>query len=128
MAFCNVVLLGLNAQTSLSLSPNQIQSYVAEVYGETFVSNNPTLVSAFGKLLNDRIEIRQEGQNADEKYPLLSSLGVNNKINPNLTAFSGGFQLSTFNPLRYNFDFFSNQTQIIRVDNTDYLMIVQPQN
>lgn len=114
-------------QNTLNLTPVQIEGYISEVYGESFVTNNPTLVESFSTLLNHRIEFKQEAQNSEEKYPLLSSYGVLNKNNPMIPAFTGGFDVSTFNPLRYKFDFFSHSTQIIRIDGSDLLMIVHPQ-
>lgn len=112
----------------LNLTPNQIESYVVEIYGESFPTQNPTLVQAFKILLNDRIEFRFETQTPNEKYPVLSSLGINNKNNLSIPQFTTeAFDFSTFNPLRYGFDFFSNRTQIIRVDGTDWLMVINPQ-
>lgn len=111
----------------MNLTNSQIEGYVTEVYGDNFAASNPTLVTAFGTLLTTRIVFRAEAETSDEKYPRLSTLGLNNKTNPLIPAFSGGFDLNTFNPLRYQFDFFSDKTQIIRIDGTDLLMFVEPQ-
>lgn len=127
IAFLCIITFRSNGQVTLNLSTAQIEAYVGEIYGESFVNSNPTLVVSLGKLLNNRIEFRQEGQNENEKYPLLSAYALNNKNNATISGFTGLFNISTFNPLRYGFDFFSDKTQIIRIDGSDLLMIVHPQ-
>lgn len=112
----------------LNLSDEQVNTYLSEIYGADFASENPTLVDSFRKLLNNRIEFSQQVQKENEKYPLLSSFPLMNKNNPAITGFSPeSFNLNSFNPLKYRFGFFEPNTLIIRIDGTDYLMIVKPQ-
>jgi hypothetical protein len=50
-----------------------------------------------------------------------------NKINSGLHgADFEDFDLQSFNPLAYGFEFFSDKTQVMRIDNTNYIMIVNP--
>lgn len=119
----------LSAQNQkLNLSDEQIYTYLNEIYGAGYASEHPTIVDSFRKLLNNRIEFSQRIQSENEKYPVLSSFPLMNKINPTVSPFSPeSFDLNSFNPLKYAFGFFERNTLIIRIDGTDYLMIVKPQ-
>lgn len=109
------------------LVTEDIINRIAFVYGNEFVTNNPTLVTAYGEMMVNRIEYRSAPQDANEKYPLLSSYPVYNKVNASIQgADFGNFDIQQFNPLMYNLEFFANLTQIIRIDGTDYLMIIHP--
>lgn len=109
------------------LNQEEIAVRVAYVHGNDFVSNNPTLVTALGKLMTDRIEYRVTPPDESEKYPLLSSMPLLSKVNPAIHgADFQNFDLNTFNPLVYNLEFFSDKPQIFRIDNTSYIMIVKP--
>lgn len=113
--------------TTQQLTPEEISNRVAYVHGNDFVTNNPTLVTAFGKLMTDRIEFRAVEQAESGKYPFLSSFPLMAKVNPTIQgADFANFNVNTFNPLVYNLDFFSNQTQVFRVDNTSYIMVIHP--
>ena len=119
---------GSNGQTvAQQLNAEEISNRVAYVHGNDFVLNNPTLVTAFGKVMTDRIEYRVAVQNDNEKYPLLSSMDLFSKANPTIQgADFENFDVNTFNPLVYNLDFFSDRTLVYRIDNTSYIMIVKP--
>jgi hypothetical protein len=110
------------------LTPEQIASRVAYVYGNDFVSSYPALVTAYGKLMNNRIEYQVSVQDQNEKYPLLSSFSLITKNNPAVAAVNPAtFSVETFNPLTYDFGFFRDKTLVVRIDGTNYLMIVKPQ-
>lgn len=111
------------------LVTEDIINRIAYVYGSEFVTANPTLVTAYGEMLATRIEYRSVPQDTHEKYPLLSSYPVYNKVNPSIQGVDfANFHVEQFNPLMYNLEFFSDQSQIIRIDDTNYLMIIHPVN
>jgi hypothetical protein len=110
------------------LTPEQIASRVAYVYGNDFVLSYPALVTAYGKLMTNRIEYQISDQDENEKYPLLSSFSLITKNNPGVSPVDPAtFSVETFNPLTYDFGFFSDKTLVVRIDGTNYLMIVKPQ-
>lgn len=112
----------------LNLSEQQLQTYISEVFGESFVENQPDLVQLYSVLLNNRIQFKQEQQSSDEKYPLLSSFSLINKNNPAISPVNPAtFSLENFNPLTYDFGFFLNRELIVRIDGTDFLMLVSRQ-
>lgn len=124
-AFTRVAAQQLNDQPVIS--QENIQK-VAEVYGTSFVEQNPTLVAFFDRLFENRIAYQVVPQTANEKYPLISSFGINNKVNANIAPINPEtFNPETFNPLTYAVGYTNKHVLIIRIDGTDYLMIVQPQ-
>lgn len=124
MQFCQLS----NGQTiTQQLTPEQIASRVAYVHGSNYVTSNPTLVSAWGKVMTDRIEYQFVAPDDNEKYPLLSSMALMTKANPAVQgADFANFDVNTFNPLTYNLDFFSDRTFVYRIDGTNYIMVVKP--
>jgi hypothetical protein len=78
--------------------------------------------------LTERISFEQVVLSAEEKYPVLSSFGLNNKVNSSISPIqSETFSPETFNPLNYLVGYSNKQPLVIRIDGTDFLMIVQPQ-
>ncbi|MND97293.1 hypothetical protein D3C87_31460 [compost metagenome] len=111
------------------LNPEEIANRVSQVFGNDFVLNNPTLVTTFGEVMTQRIEYRMVEQNPDEKYVLLSSFLLNTKVNQALQGVNPeNFNVNAFNPLAYLIEFFSDKAQMIRIDNTDYVMVIHPRN
>lgn len=115
----------LNAQ-------QQIDARIQEVYGsktQEMVANNPELLNFLNNLLNNRIKIQEEENiKIDSKYPKLSQVQLLNKYNPSLTR-DDVFNPKTFNPLKYNFEISSNSlTKVYHVDNTNYLIVIEPQS
>jgi len=109
------------------LTAEEIANRVAYVHGNDFVLNNPTLVTALGKVMTDRIEYRAVEQDQTEKFPMLSTMPLLSKANPTIQgADFANFTLETFNPLVYNLDFFSDKMVVYRIDNTNYIMVVKP--
>lgn len=137
LTFCRVALALILLQFSTfsygqtitqQLTPEQIASRVAFVYGNDFVSSYPALVTTYGKLMTDRIEYQFSVQDDTEKFPLLSSFSLITKNNPAVAPVNPEtFSLETFNPLTYDFGFFRDRTLVVRIDGTNYLMIVKPQ-
>ncbi len=118
---------GYSQTTSLQLSDAEILNRVTSVYGNDFLTQNPSLIISLGELLNDRITFVQTSPGVDEKFPALSSFPLMNKLNPTLQgADLENFDLETFNPLAYKFEFFYDKVQVMRIDNTNYIMIVDP--
>lgn len=112
---------------SQQLNPEEIANRVAYVHGNEFVLNNPTLVAALGKVMTDRIEYQVVNQDPTEKFPLLSTMPLLDKVNQSVQGANfSNFDVNTFNPLVYNLEYFSDRTQIFRIDNTSYLMVVKP--
>lgn len=103
------------------------RSQITAVYGEAWVSDNPDAVNALEDCFINRISYLTEPLAVNGKYPLLSSFPLMNKNNPAIVAIDySQFNPSTFIPIHYNLPFFSDLKQVIRVDGTDYIIVIDP--
>jgi hypothetical protein len=119
--------LSFGQTVSQQLNSEEITNRVAYVHGNDYVINNPTLVSAFGDVMMNRIEYQVSPLGQTEKYPLLSSMPLMDKVNQTIQGANfSNFDVNTFNPLVYNLEFFSDKTQVMRIDNTNYIMVIKP--
>ncbi len=126
-----IVLVSLNAKSQdvrLQLTTEKVLLLASEVYGNTWTENNPTLITAFESSLNQRVYFKEITLTSEDKYPRLSSFAPMNKVNSSISNFNGqSFSFESFNPLKYQVNYFSNQLQVIRLDNTNWVMIIEPQ-
>lgn len=126
--FGNTQSLGQLQDQTITPESHDYSTKIAFVYGSQFLEHNPDLVDALVILLRDRIAYQFEVAAPDEKFPKLSSFPLMNKVNPSIHAPNpAAFDVTTFNPLIYDWNFFFDRIQVFRIDGTDYLMIVQPQ-
>jgi hypothetical protein len=107
-----------------------IDPRIAEVFGNqltTLVLNDKDRRKGLEDILNIRTKINEVKFTPGEKIPKLSSMPLFNKYNPNLKR-DEVFDAATFNVLKYNLHFFAQYTQMYRIDNTDYVIVILPQN
>lgn len=103
-------------------------SALIDVFGQEWVDHNPTLVLAFENCRQNRISFVNETLTDFDKYPRLSSFPLMTKKNPNVTGVDfSNFNPVTFNPFTYNIEFFSSALQAIRIDGTEWVMIILPE-
>ncbi|WP_294677124.1 hypothetical protein [uncultured Fluviicola sp.] len=109
------------------LTLEQVTGRLNDVYGSNFLLQNPELPAVYAKIINERIDYIVTAATTDEKYALLSSVPLMTKLNPEIQGANFlNFNLNEFNPLAYYIDYFSDRTQVYRVDNTDYIMVIKP--
>lgn len=99
-----------------------------EVYGESLKENvldNPQRLKSIKNILRNRVKVLSIS-NYTKDYKLLSQVPLFNKYNASLKRDT--FDTSQFNPLKYSFDLYSKQTQVFRVDNTDYYIVIKSQH
>ena len=107
----------------------QVNSKIQEVYGDKIqeiAQNDPERIKVLNDLLDNRIKIIESPIVGEDKYTKLSSVPLLNKYNTNLKR-DLTFDPANFNPLKYSMNFFTSEVQIYRVDNTDYLIVIQQQ-
>ena len=75
----------------------QNRNKIVEVFGEEFLANNNELIAVYDRIISDNIHYHLIPLASDEKYPLLSSYSLNNKVNPMVQAIDFG----QFNPWSY---------------------------
>mgnify|MGYP001464587444 CR=1 FL=1 len=98
-----------------------------EVYDQNLkdqILDRPIRIKDIKDILRNRVYIYQENIKDLSKTPLLSQVSVFNIYNDKITR--PIFDRNNFNPLLYNFNFFSKLKQFYRVDNTNYLIVIKP--
>ncbi len=106
-----------------------IDSKIIEVYQNELniiLERDPERITFINKLLNERIKYMEDKLTSTDKYKKLSEVTLFNKYNENLTR-DTVFDPQTFNPLKYKFNFYSQFTQVYRVDNSDYVIVIESQ-
>ncbi len=108
------------------------QQYMTEVFGAENVSEilgNARLADMYIDFFENRITYIKQTQIADvsKGYMKLSEIEIENTFNSNIQR-DRQFNPVTFNPFKYKLSFFPKSTQYIRVDNTDYMIVVHSQN
>ncbi|WP_425077818.1 hypothetical protein [Psychroserpens sp. S379A] len=118
-----------HANVNNSLTKKEL-SQIKEAYGdmaETLILNHPQRLKDLKHLLRNRIEIYTQDDIAKQKQTkLLSEVLLFTKYNKNLKR-DTEFRLETFNPLKYELDFFAKGTYVYRIDNTNYFIQITSQ-
>jgi hypothetical protein len=125
-----------NAQTSSTVKydanvkaplTNKENVQLQEVYGEMlqdYVLNNPQRLKDIKNILRNRVSV-VELPNFKKEVTLLSQVPLFSNYNKNLSR--KRFDKDTFNPLKYNFDFYSKDTKMYRVNHTNFYIIIKSQ-
>jgi hypothetical protein len=102
-----------------------------QVYGsylEKEILNRPSRVLAMKEILRNRVVIKLDNNVINHKpCPLLSEVSLFNAFVSNLKR-DRTFDPLNFNPLKYNFEFHAPTIQRFRVDNSNYFIVIKPQN
>jgi len=119
-----------NENTFSEFTPREIKM-LNTVYGKMLkneILDWPTRVLAMKEILRNRVEVIQLTDPRHHKpCPMLSEIPLFNVFNDSLKR-DLSFNPMKFNPLKYNFKFHSADTQLIRVDNSDYFIIIKSQH
>lgn len=104
-----------------------IDPRIQEVYRDNMklLASDPWRVKALERLLAERIEIIEVAPSADEKDVKLSTMPLFNKYNRNLRR-DEAFDINNFNVLKYDLNFFANFRISYRIDNTNYIIKINP--
>lgn len=108
----------------------ELDPRITEVYADKsqeLVSNDPDRLRDLTDILQNRLKVVLMPAAGDDKFPRLSQMPLLNKYNPDLKR-DKIFDINAFNPLKYNLNFFPRSTTIYRVDNSDYVIIIEPQS
>lgn len=124
LAFLYVLFMSFNDSFSQQINP-KIQELLGDKTQE-IVQNDPERIKVLTDLLENRIKITESPIVGEDKYIKLSTMPLANKYNPAMQR-DIVFDLAAFNPLKYNLNFFSSKSEIYRIDNTDYLIVITPQ-
>ena len=114
------------SNVDLPFSKSELKK-LEEAYGQNLndqILDRPIRVKDIKDILRNRVNIYQENIKDLSTIPLLSNIPTfdiyNHKLNRPV------FNRNNFNPLLYNFNFFLKSKQIYRVDNTNFLVVINP--
>jgi len=113
-----IIELGVNVTNPLT---NQEIRFIKTALGEEAyyrIININVLEQNIKDILRNRVQILTKRYFPSEKFPKLSSITNSNS--------SQIFNKYNFNPLFYDFDFESFESQVYRVDGTDYIINIIP--
>jgi len=117
----------LNSEGS-KLNVSHFDLYLTEVY-LTEVSylhlNNSRHYNKLLDLIQNRISISKIPFDASEKYENTLYIPLLNTYNSKL-EYDSEFDINTFNPFKYQLNFFSKFTKIYRIAHSDYILIINP--
>ena len=106
------------------------RSQIIEVYGDyanKYIFSKPHRLKSMKHLLRNRIVIKLiSDENNKKPCTKLSEVELNDGFVSNLKR-DESFDPNSFNPLKYNFEFYSRAASIYQVDNTDYYIIIKSQ-
>ncbi len=116
-----------NDNVKLPLTANE-RAQIIEVYGESadkFVFSNPHRLKSIKHILRNRVVIKIIMDEKNKKAcPKLSEVAVFDDMESEIDK---TFNPNNFNPLKYNFNFYSRAAAIYQVDNTNYYIIIKSQ-
>jgi hypothetical protein len=109
---------------------SQEMDFLVEAYGDEldeYILNRPQRLKDVKDILRNRVKIELASRNEKSAYlPLLSTVALFTTYNSALKR-DVNFDKNTFNPLKYQFHFHGFGTSMYRVDNTNYIVIIKPQ-
>lgn len=110
-----------------TLDKNKAEVYISEVYADAAEKMGLTSAESMRQIHNiiERITILVDTNTINTTEMLLSQFPVINLYNQEIKE-DDIFVLQTFNPFKYKFNFYSKDIQYIRVDNTEYVIIINP--
>lgn len=112
------------------LNSNELKM-LKEAYADKlddYVLSKPQRLKDFKNLLRNRIVIKKISNITNSsKYKTLSQAGLFDAYNKNLSL-DTSYNPNTFNPLKYNLQFFGRGSAMYKIDNTDYFIIIKSQH
>ena len=119
-----------NLNTKASLNNAELAK-LKEVYGadlKTEILDRPARVLTIKEILRNRVIVREiTDPNKQKPCPKLSEIPLFDAFVSTLKR-DVVFNPYSFNPLKYDFKYHRPGFQLIRVDNTNYYIIIKPQH
>ena len=122
--------INFNSNTEASLSNDELVK-LNEVYGDalkTEILDRPIRILTMKEILRNRVVLREISDPIKQKpCPNLSEIPLFDVFVSTLKR-DVVFNPNSFNPLKYDFKYHMPGFQLIRVDNTNYFIIIKPQH
>lgn len=103
------------------------EKHVKEAYGEKaneLVFEEPSRLKTIKNIYQNSIVVVESAYKFKKNVSELSTVPLLKRYNSSVSRTS--FFPETFNPLKFRFDFYSNEKQFFHVDGTNYYIIIKP--
>lgn len=105
-----------------TMHPKTIQ-FSTEVFKDCMQYTQQQYLMEYSKQIS-QVSIIELPENKRQSLPFLSQVPLKNKCNSQLVRDELNFDNQNFNPLKYFFNFYSENDQYIQVDNTSYVILI----
>ena len=111
-------------KNAIMIDDSNVMSFFSEQYGDEakeIYNSDPEIINQMKEFINSSIYLIQNRNEPNHISTKLSDFPIVSKKSYN----SGDFSPSKFNPFKYGLDKLKDKT-IIHIDNTNYVVIVEP--
>ncbi len=116
-----------NVKAPLTTKERKMIDEVYTTEAKSLVYNIPQRLKDIKNILRNRVILKKYPPSSNMKYTaLLSEVTLFNTYNKSLIR-DKFFNPETFNPLKYNFLFYTRGSYVYKVDNTNYYIIIDSQ-
>lgn len=108
---------------------SNLDTFLNEVFiGEGKIKPDSRQYQYFKELFENRLTYKKVDNKLLNKKEVqhISDVNLNTIFNSNLSR-DNTFNINSFNPFKYNLNFYSKSLQIFKLENTDYVMLIYPQ-
>jgi len=116
-----------NVNPPLTFLENAMLEEVYKDKLQDYILSQPQRLKSIKNILRNRVEIIEVNGKDISSLKKLSEVALFNNYNADLKR-DVVFDKSRFNPLKYQFNFYSREGSYIRVDNTNYVILIKSQH
>lgn len=113
-----------NSNFHPSNTSEKVTAFAEEVYLNCPQYRTSELITFYEAQVN-RVSVLELTPEQIINHPLLSTVQLKNKCNPALTNENSNFIVSEFNPLKYFFNYSATEDVFYRIDNTNFVVIIE---
>lgn len=134
IGLCACICMILSAESvaqTITPEPSNFESFIRQVYvaqGQSQIAPDTRRYAYMKELYLNRITyVAYDPVKIKAlKYTKLSQMPINDTYNKGLSR-DVTFDVNTFNPFKYKINYYKKETQRFLIDNSNYVMIIRPQ-
>jgi hypothetical protein len=120
----STISFGQSSEIILQISTAKTELFLKEIF-KNCSEFTPTDIENYRALVNKvTIIISTKSEQELAKLPLLSEVPLKTKCNEDMVHENSNFEIGTFNPIKYFFNFYSSSDAYYWVDGTTYIIKV----
>lgn len=112
--------------------PSNFDRFLSEVYtgkGKKLVKPDTRRYTFMKEFYNERLSyVKSDSKKLElSDFTKLSQIDLYNTYNKGLVRDGSSFNPQSFNPFKYALNFYGFERQLVHVDGTDYIIVIEPQ-